>query len=66
MGLEQFVERPLAVAAALEQGACGGSYAEACVLVSSLISAVASFVWPGQRMDRKRFVEACAWGTRRR
>lgn len=58
MGLERFVERPLGVAAALDQGACGGSYAEACILVSGLISSISSFVWPGTGMDRKRFVEA--------
>jgi len=58
MGLERFVERPLRVAAAVNEGACGGSYAEACTLISGLISSVSSFVWPGRGMDRKRFVEA--------
>jgi hypothetical protein len=56
--LERFVERPLAVAASLDRGACGGSYTEACILISGVVSAVASFVWPGERIDRKRFVEA--------
>lgn len=60
MGLESFVKRPLAVAAALDEGACGGSYAEACILVAGVISSVASFIWPGERIDRKRFVEAWA------
>lgn len=58
MGLERFIERPLAVAAALDRGDCGGSYAEACILISGLISSVSSFVWPGTGMDRRRFVEA--------
>ncbi len=56
--LERFVERPLLVASSLDRGVGGGSYVEACVLISGVISAVASFVWPGDRIDRKRFVEA--------
>jgi hypothetical protein len=60
MPLESFVERPLAVASALDSGACGGTYMEACLIISGVISAVSSFVWPGERIDRKRFVEAWA------
>lgn len=57
MSFAQFVERPLGVARALDGGACGGSYAEACILISGVISAMASYVWPGEQIDRKRFVE---------
>ena len=57
MSFAQFVERPLGVARALDQGECGGSYAEACMLISGIISAMASYVWPGEQIDRKRFVE---------
>jgi hypothetical protein len=57
--LETFFVRPLSVALALAKGECGGTYVEACMLVSSVISGVASFVWPGEdRVDHKRFVEA--------
>jgi hypothetical protein len=59
MGLEHFVERPLNVANNLALGGCGGDYVDACLLVSGLVSAIASFVWPGTRGDRRRFIEAC-------
>ncbi len=58
LALATFVERPLSVAASLDKGECGGGYLEACVIISSLISGIASLVWPGERIDRKRFVEA--------
>ena len=57
MSFAQFVERPLGVAQALDEGACGGSYTEACILISGVISAMASYVCPGEQIDRKRFVE---------
>lgn len=58
MGLESWVERPLSVATQLSQGACGGHYMDACLMVSGLISGIASLVWPGSRGDRRRFIEA--------
>ncbi|MGO9833973.1 MAG: hypothetical protein ACLP1X_07150 [Polyangiaceae bacterium] len=58
MGLEAWVERPLSVAAELSRGACGGHYMDACLMVSGLISGIASFVWPGTHGDRRRFIEA--------
>jgi len=61
MALEAFVERPLRVANNLAEGGCEGDYVDACLLVSGLVtvSAIASFVWPGTKGDRNRFVEAC-------
>jgi len=59
MALEAFVERPLRVANNLAKGGCEGDYVDACLLVSGLVSAIASFVWPGTQGDRKRFIEAC-------
>jgi hypothetical protein len=59
--LEHFLARPLAVASALAKGECGGTYAEACIVVSAAISSVASLVWPGKGIDQKRFIEA--WVT---
>jgi hypothetical protein len=41
----------------LAAGECGGGYPEAVIVLSSAISAIAAFVWPGDRIDRKRFVE---------
>lgn len=57
MDLAAFVERRLAVARALAQGEAGGTYADACILVSGTISAMAAYAWPGDRIDRKRIVE---------
>ena len=37
---------------------CKGSYAESAIILSSIISALAAETWPGERIDRKRFVEA--------
>lgn len=57
MGFSAFCARPLEVAQRLASGECGGSYVEACILISSVISGAASLTWPGDRKDRKRFVE---------
>lgn len=54
----RFVEQKLGVAEALNAGQCGGSYAEAAILISSAISGVAALLWPGERHDKRRFVEA--------
>jgi hypothetical protein len=58
MYIQQFVQRPLSVAGALAQGACGGTYVEACILISGVISGIAAHLWPGEGGDRRRFVEA--------
>jgi hypothetical protein len=50
-------ERPLAVAAQLEQGALGGGYAEACLLLFGVVSGLSAAAWPGKKKDRKRFIE---------
>lgn len=41
----------------LENGECGGSYAEATLILSSLLSGLASDLWPGKGKDRVRFIE---------
>ncbi len=46
-----------ALARRLNEGECGGDYAEAIIILSSAISAVAAESWPGERIDRRRFVE---------
>lgn len=51
------VDRKLAVAITLSEGGCGGSYYEATLLLSSIVSGIAADVWPGEGIDRKRFVE---------
>lgn len=42
----------------LDDGQCNGSYSDACVLLSSLLSGIAAELWPGDdRIDGRRFVE---------
>lgn len=55
--LRNTVDRKLAVAITLSEGGCGGSYYEATLLLSSIVSGIAADVWPGEGIDRKRFVE---------
>jgi hypothetical protein len=58
MTLEAFVERRLMVADRLAQGECGGHYVDACIILSGMVSAIASYLWPGdERGDRRRFIE---------
>lgn len=56
-----YVQRSLAVARALNDGGCGGSYYEACLLAASLSSSLSAIAWPGDGQDRVRFVQA--WAT---
>src|SRR5512138_640924 len=60
VSIVDFVERKIVVAQALDRGECGGSYAEACIIMASVISGIASDLWPGKGLDRKRFVELWA------
>jgi hypothetical protein len=44
----------------LNEGECGGSYAEAILILSALLSGIAADLWPGKGKDRKRFVQLWA------
>lgn len=55
--LRDTVDRKLAIAITLNEGGCGGSYYEATLLLSSIVSGIAADVWPGEGIDRKRFIE---------
>lgn len=55
--LEKWVEDKLKIATLLEEGAAGAGYAEACLVISAILSGIASDLWPGRDLDRKRFVE---------
>ena len=46
-----------AIALDLDRGKCGGSYGEAALIFGAVISALAAEVWPGQGIDRMRFVQ---------
>lgn len=45
------------IAAKLARGIAGGTYSESTILVCAALSALSAEVWPGDRIDRKRFVE---------
>ena len=55
----KFTERKVATAMMLADGQCNGSYSDACVLLSSLLSGIAAELWPAgkDKIDGKRFVE---------
>jgi len=55
-----WVARKTFIAEQLSLGGCGGSYAEACLIISAVISGIAAEIWPGERIDRNRFVELWA------
>jgi hypothetical protein len=58
MGISSFATHKISVARRLANGECGGTYSDACILISALISGAASLAWPGRGNDHKRFVEA--------
>jgi hypothetical protein len=45
------------IALAVSKGEAGGSYGEAVILISAVLGALAAEVWPGSKIDHKRFVE---------
>jgi hypothetical protein len=55
--LMTFTDSKVRLAAALNGGLGGGTYGEAILVTSSLLSAIAAYLWPGDRIDRARFVE---------
>ncbi len=52
-----FAEKKMKVAKSLYRHECGGSYFDALLILSSAISGIASLAWPGEGIDKKRFVE---------
>jgi hypothetical protein len=56
--LEANLARPLAVAEAMSRGEAGAWPIDTWIILSAIISSVASCVWPGTRIDRQRFIEA--------
>lgn len=60
LGISDFVNDKLAVASALATGRCGGDYVDAVIIMASLVSAMASDLWPGTGIDRRRFIELWA------
>jgi hypothetical protein len=52
-----WMQKKQTIALRLSHGDCGGSYAEAVIILCAALSALAADVWPGRRIDRARFVE---------
>jgi len=55
-----WVQERIDVAKRLNEGECGGTYAEAILILSSILSGIAADMWPGTGKDRRRFVELWA------
>ncbi len=51
------IARPVRIAQELAAGALGGTYTEAVLLLTALLSAIAAEAWPGTGVDRMRFIE---------
>lgn len=57
-----WVRERVATAARLAEGECGGSYGDAMLILSAVLSGQAADLWPGKGKDRRRFTEI--WSTR--
>jgi len=55
--LNEWSEQKILLAEKLNSGECGGTYAEAVIILCSVLSGIAADTWPGKHKDRKRFVE---------
>ncbi len=55
--LKEWSNTKIELALRLNTGDCGGSYAEAVIILCNVLSSIAADVWPGQNQDKKRFVE---------
>jgi hypothetical protein len=52
-----WVKEKQQIALRLSSGECGGSYGEAVIILCAALSTIAAKVWPGNGIDRKRFVQ---------
>lgn len=58
---QTWVQGRITLAKRLDWGECGGSYGDAMLILSALLSGQAADIWPGKNKDRRRFVEI--WAT---
>lgn len=56
-GLKEWCDTKIELALRLNSGDCGGSYAEAVIILCSVLSGISADIWPGKFQDKKRFVE---------
>lgn len=61
MSYTEYVARKAQIALEIAKGAGGGTYTEGATLLAALSSGISADIWPGERIDRKRFVEL--WAT---
>lgn len=54
---EEWVSRKIELSELLFKGQCNGSYPDSVLLMSAVINAISAELWPGKRIDKKRFVE---------
>lgn len=54
---QMYINRKFDIADQLYNGCCGAGYIEAIMILAHLVSGIASDIWPGERIDKKRFVE---------
>lgn len=59
--IHEWVGGRVRLANRLDAGECGGTYGDAVLVLSAVLSRFASEAWPGKRKDLVRFVEA--WST---
>lgn len=52
-----WAQRKSVIATKISRGECGGGYGEAVLVLCAAISAMAAEAWPGDRIDRRRFIE---------
>lgn len=57
----EWIRGRISLAKRLDGGECGGSYGDAMLILSALLSGQATDLWPGTGKDRRRFVEI--WAT---
>ncbi|MBF0527361.1 MAG: hypothetical protein HQK56_19945 [Deltaproteobacteria bacterium] len=53
----EWAQRKNEIALKLNARECGGSYGDAAIILSATLSALAAEVWPGDYIDRVRFVQ---------
>jgi hypothetical protein len=54
---QSFVEQKIKTAQAITAGCCQCTYVEGSLILCSIISAMSAIAWPGDKIDKKRFVE---------
>src|ERR687889_761799 len=57
----EWIRGRISLAKRLDGGECGGSYGDAMLILSALLSGQAADMWPGTGKDRRRFIEV--WST---